>query len=131
MRVIDASALFAALVDGGPQGAWVRARFEGHRVFAPHLVGVEVVQVLRRMVRSGYLDPKQADDALRALVSKRIELVEFAPFASRVWELRDTVSAYDAWYVAVAEAADAPLVTLDAGLARAPGPRCAFEVGPG
>ena len=57
-----------------------------------------------------------------------IDLYPFEPVAQRVWELRDTVSAYDAWYVALAEALDVPLATLDTRLAKAPGPRCAFLV---
>lgn len=131
MKVVDASAVVAALVDHGPRGAWVRDRLERQRLFAPHVLSVEVAQVLRRTVRSGLLDLRQAEGALASLVALPIELVEFAPFASRVWALRDTVSSYDAWYLAVAEEAGAPLVTLDARLAGAPGPRCAFEVAPG
>ena len=55
-----------------------------------------------------------------------IECYPFEPFAERVWELRNTLTSYDAWYVAVAEALDLPLATLDARLARAPGPKCKF-----
>jgi predicted nucleic acid-binding protein len=54
--------------------------------------------------------------------------VPYPPFADRVWELRASVSAYDAWYVAVAEELACPLATLDARLSRAAGPRCAFEL---
>jgi predicted nucleic acid-binding protein len=57
-----------------------------------------------------------------------VELFPFAPLADRVWALHPTVTAYDAAFVAVAEALDAPLVTLDRRLARASGPRCAFVV---
>lgn len=57
-----------------------------------------------------------------------MELFPYAPFASRVWELREDVTCYDAWYVAIAEALSAPLATLDARLANAPGPRCRFAV---
>jgi predicted nucleic acid-binding protein len=60
------------------------------------------------------------------LVELGVKLHPFEPFTARVWELRDTVGAYDAWYVALAEALDAPLATLDLRLASAPGPRCAF-----
>lgn len=59
-----------------------------------------------------------------------VMLHPYPPFASRVWELRNNVSAYDAWYVALAESLEAPLVTLDRRLMRATGPRCAFSVPP-
>ncbi len=58
-------------------------------------------------------------------------LLPFAPFEERIWELRHNLTAYDAWYVAVAEALDCPLVTLDIRLSRAPGPTCAFITPPG
>jgi predicted nucleic acid-binding protein len=67
-----------------------------------------------------------AGDALGRLVELNVELHPFEPFAARVWELRETVTAYDAWYVALAEALDVPLATVDTKLARAPGPRCSF-----
>lgn len=57
-----------------------------------------------------------------------IELFAFQPFESRIWELRHNLSAYDAWYVALAESTELPLVTLDEALVHAPGTRCAFEV---
>lgn len=59
-----------------------------------------------------------------------IELHPFAPFAARVWELRHNLTAYDAWYVAVAESLGCPLVTLDGRLTRAPGPTCAVLASP-
>jgi len=60
-----------------------------------------------------------------------LALVGFAPFSTRVWELRDTVTPYDAWYVATAEQAGVPLLTLDAKLATAPGTTCEFLLPPG
>ncbi len=62
------------------------------------------------------------------LVDLRVELFPYAPFASRIWELRENVTCCDAWYVAVAEALGSPLATLDARLAKASGPRCRFIV---
>jgi len=56
----------------------------------------------------------------------RLELFPFEPFAGRIWELRHTVTSYDAWYVALAEALKLPLATLDAALTRASGPNCKF-----
>jgi predicted nucleic acid-binding protein len=61
------------------------------------------------------------------LLDLRVELFPYAPFAPRVWELRDNVTAYDAWYVELAESLGSSLATLDHRLARADGPRCGFE----
>jgi predicted nucleic acid-binding protein len=60
----------------------------------------------------------------------RVELHLFEPFAQRVWDLRENVTAYDAWYVAIAEALEIPLVTLDHRLAAAPGLRCEVLIPP-
>ena len=127
--VLDASIVVAVLTDGRG-GAWARTRMRSQAMLAPHLMPVEVAQGLRRLVASGEIEEADARRGLQALVEWPVTLVDFAPFAARVWELRDTVSSYDAWYVAVAEAVVAPLVTLDARLARAPGTRCVVEVGP-
>jgi predicted nucleic acid-binding protein len=60
------------------------------------------------------------------LLSLRVELFAYEPFATRVWQLRDNVTAYDGWYVALAESLGCTLATLDLRLAKAPGPRCHF-----
>ncbi len=60
-----------------------------------------------------------------------MELFPFAPFAERVWALRENLTSYDAWYVALAEALDCPLVTLDRRLSRASGPVCEIIAPPG
>jgi predicted nucleic acid-binding protein len=60
----------------------------------------------------------------------RVALFPYRPFADRIWELRDTVTSYDAWYVALAESLDAPLATLDRRLAGAHGPICRFSLPP-
>jgi predicted nucleic acid-binding protein len=86
----------------------------------------EVSNILRRAVLRGEVAPDDADTAHRELLAIRIVLYPFGPLGDRVWELRHTVTPYDAWYVALAEALDAPLATLDGRLARAPGPRCQF-----
>jgi predicted nucleic acid-binding protein len=76
---------------------------------------------------AGVADASLAHDDLLSL---RVDLFPYAPCASRVWELRSGVTAYDAWYVALAEALGAPFATLDARLARASGPRCRFVLPP-
>ena len=62
--------------------------------------------------------------------SSQFERCPFVPFASRVWQLRSNLTVYDAWYVALAEALDWPLITLDRRLSRAVGPRCEVIVPP-
>lgn len=125
--VIDAALVVAALVDSGPDGAWAEERLVAGALVAPHLLTVEVTNILRRAVIGGGLSSDAASMAHADLLDLRVELFPFAPFASRVWELRENVTAYDAWYVALAESLDAPLATLDTRLSRAAGPRCRFE----
>ena len=93
---------------------------------APHLVMVEATNILRRRVLAGELSATDAGMAHHDLVRLRVELFPYAPFAARVWQLRENVTAYDAWYVAVAERLDAPLATLDRRLMAAPGPMCTW-----
>jgi len=64
------------------------------------------------------------------LLDLRVELFPYAPFAARVWELRDNLTTYDAWYIALAEFLSSPVATLDRRLSRAAGPRCGFETPP-
>jgi len=132
--VVDASCVVAALTASNAAesaGTWARARLGSGPVVAPHLLPVEVTHVLRRQVAAGRLHGPAAAAALEDLADLGIELYPFEPFADRVWQLRETVSAYDAWYVALAEAHDAPLATLDGRLAASPGPRCEFARPPG
>lgn len=97
---------------------------------APHLMPVEVANVLRRSASAGDISAAVASLARDDLVSLRVELFPYSSCASRVWELRSTVTAYDAWYVAVAEILGANLATLDVRLSRASGSRCQFVVPP-
>jgi predicted nucleic acid-binding protein len=124
MVAIDASAVVAALVDSGPAGGWALAHLRRGGLVAPHLLAVETANVLRRSARTGSLSPEVAALAHRELQALPIEYVPYAPFAERVWQLREVLTAYDAWYVAVAETFGLDLVSLDQRLARAPGPRC-------
>ncbi|MDA8267312.1 MAG: type II toxin-antitoxin system VapC family toxin [Actinomycetota bacterium] len=128
--VVDASAVVAALVDGGPAGTWAQRVLVHEHLAAPHLMLVEAASILRRAVLAGDLTADVATLAHGDLVELPVDLFPYEPHAARVWELRGAVTPYDAWYVALAEALDVPVVTLDAGLARAPGPTCAFRVAP-
>jgi predicted nucleic acid-binding protein len=125
--IVDASVV-AAGISGRSGGDWARSTLQQGGLAAPHLMPVEVTHSLRLDVRRGSLTTNDARVALGDLLSLPVELHPFDLVADRVWALRETVSAYDAWYVALAEALDVPLATLDARLARAPGPRCEFLV---
>lgn len=124
--VVDASMVVAAAVDAGPGGVWARAMLTSDDLAAPHLMPVEATNVLRRAVLTGDLSADVASLAHIDLQRLPVVLFPYQPFADRVWELRGAVTAYDAWYVALAEALDADLATLDGRLARAAGPRCPF-----
>ena len=126
--VVDASVLVAATTDAGTVGAWAERIVTENDVVAPHLVLVEATNILRWLERQRDLTTTDASAAHRDLLDLDLHLVAFEPFAARVWELRRTVTSYDAWYVAVAEAFEVPLATLDRRLSRASGPRCRFLV---
>ena len=128
--VVDAAAVVAALVDDGPEGRWAEGMFAGATLAAPHVMPVEAANILRRATLGDRLTDGVAALAHADLVALPVALFPYAPVADRVWSLRAAVTAYDGWYVALAESLDAPLVTLDQRLARAPGPRCRFEVPP-
>jgi len=130
MLVIDAGFVAAALIDSGAEGVWADRLLAGDALAAPHLMPVEVANILRRTIASGEVTADAAAMAHADLLALRIQLFPYAPFASRVWELRDNVTCYDAWYVALAEDLDAPLATLDVRLSRATGPRCRFQLPP-
>ena len=128
VMVVDAAVVTASLIDDGPQGVWVRDQLaSGQAVLAPHLMPAEVTSALRRLATSGLLAEHDAEVARRELLSLGAELYPFEPLADRIWQLRDNLTTYDAWYVALAEAHDVPLATLDRRLVDAPGPRCEFR----
>jgi predicted nucleic acid-binding protein len=93
-------------------------------VAAPELALFEAANSLRRLEMAGEVDPTQAALAHADLVRLPLQTWPYGPLAERVWELRTSVTAYDASYVALAEALNAPLLTLDVRLARAHGPGC-------
>ncbi len=126
--VVDASAMVAALVDGGPDGTWAEGVLDADVLAAPQLLPVEVANILRRAAQAGDISDESASLAHHDLLGFRIELFPYEPFAARTWELRGNLTSYDAWYVALAEGLGAPLATLDLRLTRAPGPHCRFTV---
>lgn len=124
MIVVDASAALLGLANDGEARGLLR---EG-AVVCPHLADSEVVHALRSQVRRGDLAAPAAERMLSVWQRLGLERVAVAGVLGRVWELRENLSAYDATYVAVAEALEVPLVTADGRLGRAPGPRCAITV---
>jgi predicted nucleic acid-binding protein len=95
---------------------------------APELIDLEVVSVLRRRVRAGSMSPARAELALTDLTELPMRRASHRPLLSRCWELRETVTPYDAAYIALAEILGIALLTGDGRLSRAPGIRCAIEV---
>lgn len=124
--VVDSSVIVTALIDSGSDGVWAERIIEGRALYAPELVCVEATNVLRRLERTKKITAPEANAAQDDLMQLEVELFPFGPFSGRIWDLRRTVTSYDAWYVAVAEELGFPLATLDERLAKAEGPRCKF-----
>jgi predicted nucleic acid-binding protein len=129
MIVLGASALVELLLSTD-QGRTIGARIADPRLglHTPHLADVEVAQALRRYVRQGSLEAGTAAAALADLRSLDLERHAHEPLLGRVWSLRENLTAYDAVYVALAEALDAPLLSCDGRLARAPGMKGRVEL---
>ena len=126
MIVVDASAAVSALLSDGDG----RRMVSESRLAAPHLVDAEVVQTLRKLLIRGSLTTREAERAVQRWSRLGVERFPLVGLVARMWALRDNVSAYDAAYVALAEALDCPLLTADARLAAAPGPSCPITVVP-
>jgi predicted nucleic acid-binding protein len=125
--VVDAGALIAVLTIPAKLPALHR-RLLDEPLHAPHLVDVEVLSGLRGLAMGG----KVADDAVQAAMADfmALELVRHVhqPLRPRIWELRHNATAYDATYLALAEALEVPLVTTDRALARVPDVRVDVEL---
>ena len=128
MIVVDASVLSVALGDDGADGASARAALQDRTLAAPELIDLEVVSVLRRRVKAGLMTPARAEVAVTDLTELPMRRASHRPLLSRCWELRETVTPYDAAYIALAEILGIALLTGDGRLSRAPGIRCAVEV---
>lgn len=123
MLVVDASAVIDLLL-ARPSAARIEAHVveHGHDLHAPHLLDVEVLSALRRVVASGEASPARAGEALADLADLPVERYPHQVLAPRVWQLRDNFSAYDGVYLALAEAlveGGVALLTADARFARA------------
>jgi predicted nucleic acid-binding protein len=129
MIVVDASALLELLLNTAA-GARVAARLFAPResLHAPHLIDLEVAQVLRRYSLAGALDAARGAEALEDLADVPLRRYPHDVLLPRIWDLRRNATAYDAAYLALAEALDAPLVTRDRALASIPGHAARVEV---
>ncbi len=129
MIVVDASALLEVLLRT-PAAQSVERLLFGPRetLHVPHLVNLEIAQALRRYAASGQISGERGSQALDDLAAFRLRRWPHEPLMPRVWSLRDNLTAYDAVYVALAEALGAPLLTRDRRLASAPGIRARVEL---
>jgi predicted nucleic acid-binding protein len=124
----DASALAEALVMDGAEARWAAEELEGADcVDAPEHPRIETLSVIGALALGGKIVPDRARDAIDVLHLMEFEFVSSAALASRIWELRTNISAYDAAYVAAAEIPGCPSATADVKLVRATGPRCEFR----
>jgi predicted nucleic acid-binding protein len=105
-----------------------RVLSSGEALHARHLLDVEVAQVFRRHVAQGAITASRAEEALQDLLDLRLLRYPHGLLLPRAWELRDNLTAYDAVYVALAEALDATLLTCDRKLASAPGHHARIEI---
>lgn len=128
MIVVDASVVVLSLGEDTAAGLRLRTRLRLESLAAPKLLDLEVLAAWRRMVQRGLLPLTRAASAVADLAELPVRRASHRPLLDRCWQLRDTVTAYDAAYVALAEALEVPLLTADGRLARASGPRCSVEL---
>jgi predicted nucleic acid-binding protein len=126
--VVDTSAVVAALVARPPDQALVDRLAADGDLHAPHLLDVELLHALRGLVLAGQLSEDRAADARADFADLTVVRYGHAPLADRAWELGDNLTAYDATFVALAEALNVPLVTCDARLAGATGSSAVVEL---
>jgi predicted nucleic acid-binding protein len=119
--VVDTSAVLDALAGGDPSAALLERLASDPDLHAPHLIDVEFLHALRRLCMIGDLSKDRASDARTDFRDLTLIRYPHEDLADRIWELRHNLTAYDAAFVALAEALDAPLITVDGKLAAAPG----------
>ena len=129
MIVVDASAMLELLlVTPRATRLYDRVFAPAETLYAPELLDLEIAQVLRRFCAAGTLGVERASQALGDLADCALIRYPHLPLTTRGWQLRHNITAYDAAYIALAEALGAPLLTTDARLARAPGHGAMIEV---
>ena len=129
MIVLDASAAIDWLLQTSA-GRQIEKRIfsRNQSLHAPHLLDLEVGQVLRRLVREGAVSAQRAEEAIQDLLDLRVTRYPHFLLLPRIWQLRDNLSTYDAAYVVLAEELDATFITRDARLASAPGHTAQVEL---
>jgi predicted nucleic acid-binding protein len=125
VKIVDAGTIVDSLT-----GGLYPDELGADELAAPHLLDSEVLGALRGLVHRGELTAGQGDDAVAAFTELSITRWPADWLRARIWALRDTLTAYDATYVALAETLEATLITTDTRLAAAPGPTCRIEVPP-
>ena len=129
MIVVDASVVIEVLLQTDDGIAIVDRLFTStETLHAPHLIDIEVAQVLRRYVLRGEVKAARAQQAIEVMVGFPLTRSDHEPLLGRIWELRENVTAYDAAYVALAEGLNATLVTRDRKLSAVPVLRGAVEL---
>lgn len=118
--VLDASALLEIVIGRSPSADLRRSTMTAQGA-APELIDVEAISSIRRLVRGGLLPLSEATEAVRDIGETPLSRTAHRPLLGRVWELRDSITAYDATYIALAERLGVPLLTCDARLGRAHG----------
>ncbi|MGK2857536.1 MAG: type II toxin-antitoxin system VapC family toxin [Thermoanaerobaculia bacterium] len=122
MIVVDASVVCEGLFGSRLSSSAREVLFDrGESLHAPHLIDLEVAQVVRRYNLKGSMSDQRAAQAIDDFLALPIERFAHEVFLRRIWELRANITAYDAAYIALAEALDIPLVTCDERLSSAPG----------
>ncbi len=129
MIVIDASAAIELILRTElGEKVEIRALAPQERLYAPHLLDLEVAQVLRRLTQLREITAARAQEALDDYNGLFVERAAHRELLGRVWQLRDSMTAYDGAYIALAEAPDAPLLTCDGRLTRSPGHRATIDL---
>lgn len=128
MLVVDSSAILSALIARPPMSELVDRLTGESDLHAPHLIDIEILHALRRLVAGSSLSEDRATDALRDFGELTIVRYPHQPLAARIWALRNNLTAYDAAYVVLAEALGASLLTCDSRLAGAPGHSARIEL---
>lgn len=128
MRVVDASVLVDAFSGRGQRGRRAYRSLAGRELIAPAHIDLEAISAWRRHVRVGHMSAEAASTAISHLRSLPVRRIPHEMLVDRIWELRENLTVADAAYVALAEDLEVPLLTADARLTRAPGPRCEFQL---
>jgi predicted nucleic acid-binding protein len=120
--VLDASAAIDWLLQT-PVGQQIEKRIysRSESLHAPHLLDLEIAQVLRRLVRENLISPQRAEQALEDFLNMRITRYPHSILLPRIWRLRNNLSAYDAAYVVLAEKLNAPLISRNSRLSSSSG----------